>query len=190
MPHNNSAPGSDAAPRVTVNGETVQLVLEGLDALPDEQAREARAIFEAKGFAEVDGDAWHSQETWLAALREIATTVEGRALRSLGRQIPKTTVWPDGVETVPDAIASINDAYRLNHRGPELGAYAFDRTDDHKGRVTTTTPYPCLFDIGIVEGVIREFSPTVTTTALTFVHEVSDTCREDGGDKCTYAVRW
>lgn len=192
MPHDGSSSSQSTAADdpVTVNGTTIGIVLDGLDALPDGQVAEARAIFDANGFGDVDPDTWYPQTAWLAALRDVGATVEGHALRSLGRHIPKTTVWPPDVTTVPDAIASINDAYRMNHRGPELGAYAFERTADRRGRVSTTTSYPCPFDVGIVEGVIREFSPTVTTTALAFVHEVSGTCREDGGDQCTYAVRW
>jgi hypothetical protein len=175
---------------VTVSGETIRIVLDGLDALPADQVDETRAIFEANGFGDVDADTWYSQEAWLAALRDVAATVGSRALRSLGQHVPKTTVWPPDVTTVPDAIASINDAYEMNHRGAELGGYAFEHTDDHRGRVSSTTPYPCPFDVGIIEGVIREFSPTVTTTALAFVHEASDSCREAGGDECTYVVRW
>lgn len=190
-------PDSSSLPRaasgdvaVTVNGETVRLVLDGIDALPADQRDETRAIFDANGFGDVDTDVWYSQADWLAAVRDIGETVGNQALRTLGRQIPKTTVWPDEVTNVPEGIASINDAYLLNHRGPELGAYDFSRTDDHQGRVTTTTPYPCPMERGIVEGVIREFSPTVTTTAMAFVHEVSDTCRDAGGERGTYVVRW
>jgi hypothetical protein len=175
---------------VTVSGETIRTVLDGLDALPPDGVDETRTIFEANGFRDVDPDKWYPRAAWLAALREVAATVGSDALRSLGQHVPKTTVWPPDVTTVPDAIASINDAYHMNHRGSELGAYTFRQTGDHRGRVTSTTPYPCPFDVGIVEGVIREFSPTVTTTALAFVHEVSDTCRADGGEQCTYAVRW
>lgn len=184
-------PGSvGAAGTVTVNGETIRKVLDGVPTLPDDQMEKTHAIFEARGIENVTADAWYSQEAWLAALEDLTVEVGSHALRSLGRHVPKTTVWPSDVTTVLDAIASIDAAYRMNHRGPELGAYTFERTDDHRGRVTTSTAYPCPFDVGIVEGVIREFSPTVTTTAMAFVHEVSEPCRGDGGDQCTYAVRW
>jgi hypothetical protein len=175
---------------VRVNGETVRNVLDGIDELPDERERAVRAIFDANGFRDVDDDAWYAQQAWLASLQAVAEAVGPRALQSLGRHVPKTTVWPSAVTTVPDAIASIDAAYRMNHRGPDLGEYGFIRTDDHQGRVTSTTPYPCRFDVGLVEGVVREFSPTVTATAMAFVHKVGDACRDDGGDRCTYAIRW
>ena len=192
MSHDSSSPSRSTATEdsVTVNGETIRTVLAGLDALPAGQADETRAIFDANGLGDVDADTWYAQEAWLAALRAVGTTVGPHALRELGRHLPKTAVWPADVTTVPDAIASITDAYRLHHRGPALGAYAFERIDDRQGRVTSTTPYPCPFDVGLVEGVIREFSPTVTTTAMAFVEEVGDSCRDDGGEQCTYAVRW
>lgn len=192
MSQDSSSPSRSAAGAtdVIVNGETVRMVLDGIDALPADQRDEVRAIFDANGLGDVDANTWYCQKPWLAALRAIGARIDGRALTSLGRHIPKTTVWPTDVTTVPDAIASINDAYRMNHRGPALGAYTFERTDDRQGRVTSTTRYPCSLDIGIVKGVIREFSPTVTTTALAFVHEVSESCRDDGGEECTYAVRW
>ena len=192
MSRDSSSPSrtTAAATNVTVNGETIRMVLDGADALPEDQRDEVRAIFDANGLGDVDADTWYAQEAWLTALREVGTTVGRQALRSLGRHVPKTAVWPPDVTTVPDAIASINDAYRLNHRGPALGAYTFQRAADRRGRVTTTTPYPCPFDVGLGEGVIREFSPMVTTTALAFVEEVGDPCRKAGGEQCTYTVRW
>ena len=72
---------------------------------------------------------------------------------------------------------------RADHRG-DVGGYAFRRIGERDGRVECTTPYPCAFDRGFVDGV----AATQGEELVCFT-EVG-ACRDDGADRCTYEIQW
>lgn len=175
---------------VNVYGETVLTVLDGLQTLPDDREDACREIFDAHGLADVHSDEWYSRQPLLASLREIGYSLGDETLTRLGRRVPKTTIWPADVTSPAEALASINKAYQLNHHGKGSGVYDFRQTGDRRGTVTVTTPYPCAYEMGIVEGALHELTSLDSTDTSVEVYEVGTTCRKDGGRHCTYDVQW
>jgi hypothetical protein len=173
---------------VEVKGQMVQAVVEeAMGRFTDQYRDRALTALEEEGIADPDPDGWYPQQAWLDAFETIAADLQLHVLARLGEQIPDVALWPEDPQTVPEGLHSIDDAYRQNHRGGDIGYYRFERTDEQRGQVTCYNPYPCPFDRGIVRGVAREYAPV---DGFVFVEETGERCRREGADTCTYTVYW
>lgn len=181
---------SSVDPSVEVNGRIVRLVVDGLRDLPDEHETRSREILTRHGLEDPNRDDWYPLVEFLDALEAIGTTLGDETLARLGTMIPEGAAWPSNVETASEGFATVDEAYQLNHRGGDIGYYEFDEVADRERRVTCANPYPCAFDKGIIEGTLRAFSRNFSYTPMVFLHETSERCRADGGEKCTYRVSW
>lgn len=171
------------APGVEVNGAAILSVIEGMGAL----ARPER-ILARHGIVDPERGKWYPQQAWLDAFKEISESVGPATLRAIGAKIPKVALWPPGVNTVEKALASIDVAYHMNHRGGEIGRYRFDQASERSARMICDNPYPHDFDLGIIEATAQRFAPK---DMLVFVrHDNSQPCRKKGADSCTYTIYW
>jgi hypothetical protein len=171
------------APGVEVNGAAILSVVEGMGAFI-----KPRKILARYGIVDPKAGEWYSQQAWLDAFKEIAERIGPATLRVIGNKIPEVALWPPGVDTVEKALASIDVAYHMNHRGGEIGHYHYQRINEQSARMVCDNPYPDDFDLGIIEATARRFSPEGT---LVFVrHDDSQPCRKKDGDSCTYLVVW
>lgn len=172
------------APGVEVCGAAVLSVVEGMDLSKTMALR----ILKAHGITDPAKETWHPQQAWLDAFREISEKVGPATLRRIGTKIPETALWPPTVRTVEDALASIDVAYHMNHRKGEIGHYSFEKTGEKSGKMVCGNPYPCEFDLGIVEATARKFAPP--GAAASVKHDDSQPCRRKGADSCTYRIKW
>ena len=102
-----------------------------------------------------------------------------KAIATLVQQAPR--------EQPDEVLRSIDEAYRRNHRGGDIGFYRFESTGERSGEVTCENPYPCEFDRGLIRAVARRYAPV---ESFVFVEERGDRCRRRGDDACTYTVSW
>lgn len=167
---------------VEIKGQAVLSVIAGVPDVFEDRARE---ILADNGIEEIDADSWHSQEAYLDAYRQITEQVGETTLQQVARSTPDNAEWPPDVETPMDALESIDDAYHLNHRGGEIGSYDVTSTGETSAEVRCETPYPCIYDQGLVEGTVGAFNDGFAN-----INEVGDDCREDGADACVYEVEW
>lgn len=177
-------------PAVEVHGRTILAVTDEALARFDESYRErAHTTLADRGIADPEPDAWYPQADWLAVFECLTETLEPHVLDRLGEQIPAVADWPEnGIDGVEDGLRSIDAAYRRNHRGGDIGSYAFESIGDREGVVTARTPYPCVYDRGIVRAVARRDAPV---DSFVIVEERDDgPCRRTGGEYCTYTVTW
>lgn len=173
---------------VEVNGQTVRTIVEeGMGRFTDAYRERAVAALAEEGVTDPTPGEWYPQQAWLNAFETIADQLQPHVLDRLGEQLPGIADWPDGFETVPDGLRSIDEAYRRNHRGGEIGHYRFEQTEDRAGELTCHTPYPCPFDRGIARAVATRYAPV---DAFVFIEETGTTCRRDGDDTCVYTVYW
>jgi len=173
---------------VEVNGRTVlSVVEEGMGRFSDAYRERAIDALAAEGIRDPSPEEWYPQQAWLDAFETIATDLQPHVLDRLGEQLPDVADWPVGSATVPAGLRGIDDAYRRNHRGGEIGEYRFERIDDRAGEVTCHTPYPCPFDRGLIRGVAKEHAPV---DSFVFIEETGSSCRREGGDACAYTVYW
>jgi hypothetical protein len=173
---------------VEVKGQTVLRVVEtAMGRFSEEYRDRANAALAEEDIVDPDPDEWYLQQAWLNAFETIADDLEPHVLDRLGEQLPSIAAWPTDIDTVPDALGSIDDAYQRNHRGGDIGFYRFTQTGDRVGDVTCHNPYPCPFDRGLIRGVAKQYAPV---DAFVFIEETGDDCRREGGDACTYTVHW
>ena len=172
------------APGVQVNGQTVLSVVKGMGAF----ALTASQILERHGIKTPDPMGWYPQQAWLDAFQEIAKSIGPRTLNQIGQSIPANAKFPPGIDSVEKALASIDAAYHMNHRGGEIGRYTYTKTGENKGVMLCRNPYPCDFDRGIIESVVRRFMPARSTPNI--LHDTAKPCRAKQGDSCTFLISW
>ena len=167
---------------VQVNGQTVLSVVNGMGAF----AATGKGVLERHGIKAPDAAAWYPQQAWLDAFQEIAQSIGPRTLSLIGQSIPKNARFPPGIDTVEKALASLNAAYHMNHRGGDIGRYAFTKTGPKAGVMECRNPYPCEFDSGIIQAVLRRFG----AVGAKVTHDASKPCRSKQGDSCTLLISW
>jgi hypothetical protein len=173
---------------VEVRGRTVLAVVDDALARFSEAYRgTARDALAANGIDDPSAEEWYPQQAWLDTFETIAADLEPHILDRLGEQVPDVAEWPSSPSTVEEGLRSIDDAYRRNHRGGDIGHYGVESTGDRTATVTCLTPYPCEFDRGLVRAVARRYAPI---ESFVFVEERGDRCRRTGDDACVYTVAW
>jgi hypothetical protein len=172
---------------VEVSGELVGSVVKGLGVFSEEYAKGARAVLAEADIDGVGTDDWYPQPAWLSAFRRIADNVRPTVLTRVGEQIPRFTAWPHDIDSVPDALRSVDEEHQRLHRGGDIGYYRFTYVEERCGEVSAYTPHPCAFDRGLVRGIASEHAPMDASVTL---EETGSSCRMDGANECTYAVYW
>jgi hypothetical protein len=137
-----------------------------------------------QGLANIKPDGWYPAQKWLSAFRQIRDSVGTKALLQIGMQIPESAQFPPQVNSAQTALASIDMAYHMNHRGGEIGIYGYAPTGETSADVFCQNPYPCSFDEGIVTAMARRFEPRARV-----IHDPAS-CRDKGGRSCLFHVRW
>jgi hypothetical protein len=169
-----------AQPTVEVNGTTITSTLEGsaIKGLTEK-------ILSEEGLpTNPVADKWYPQQKWLNVLRKIHQKYGSLNLKMIGKKIPETANFPPEVNNIEAGLDAIGMAYRMNHRGGEIGYYKYVKTGDREGYVEAQNPYPCDFDIGIVEGMAKRFVPAAS------VRHIDGECRKNHGIYCRYKVNW
>ncbi|MEI7812279.1 MAG: hypothetical protein WCJ01_07625 [Ignavibacteria bacterium] len=170
--------------KVEVNGQTVLAVIKGMGAMKSVGNR----LLEEAGLYNVTENGWYSQQKWLNAFKVIAEKVGKHTLRSIGNSIPESAKFPPHINDIHSALASIDIAYKLNHRNGEIGFYRYKKVSDNEAEMFCKNPYPSEFDYGIIEAVSKKFAdPGVYPKVIT---DTTKESRTKGGESCTFIVRW
>lgn len=182
---------------IEVNGQTILSVVKGAGVF-EQTARKYLANHNL-GEVKDSGDAWYSQQDWLDTFQEIQTTVGRQTVFLIGKKIPETAIFPPQIQTIEDALASIDVAYHLNHRKDRkvmfdpatgrmlegIGHYGYKLAEPKHSVLVCENPYPCHFDRGIITTMAYRFDFDAKV-----VHDDAAPCRDKGGESCTYHVRW
>jgi len=169
---------------VEVNGETVLSVVDGMGAMKTM----AVSILEGAGIKSPKPGQWYKQQSWLNAFKKISDSVGPNTLSQIGQKIPENAQFPPDFDTVEKALAAIDVAYHMNHRGGEIGHYTYKAEGPRRATMECANPYPCDFDRGIITAMARRFAPTGGAVRVT--HDDAKPCRKQSGESCTYHVSW
>jgi hypothetical protein len=186
-------------PEMEVNGQTVLSIVDGLGI----HVKQAYEILSQNGINDPQPDQWYSQQSWLDAFREIALKLGPELLFKIGRQIPGDADWPSRIKTMEDALASIDVAYHMNHRlkgeilynsrsgkmQEGIGHYRYEPAGPRSARMVCLNPYPCEFDRGIIEATMLRYKDQGAGD-ISVIHEAPGPCRDQGGESCSYLVKW
>ncbi|NDJ36911.1 MAG: hypothetical protein GYB64_19850 [Chloroflexi bacterium] len=165
-------------PAVEVNGRTILATIAGVGPL-------ATQLFTDRGIETIDPQGWYSQQMWLDVLKEL--TDRGIAMQLAGMSIPQNADFPPDIDGIHAALASIDVAYRMNHRGGEIGSYQYEKIGPTHARLICDNPYPSDFDYGIIYQMATVFSPPGTSIT---VERAPAPSRLNGDDTCIYDVMW
>ncbi len=190
-------------PGIECLGQTVWTIVDAFDLFK----RIPSHILVEEGLGELGDDdvvrlvptGWYSQEAWLRAFQRIAESVGESKLYGIGLRIPENAKFPPHIQTIEDAIASIDVAYHMNHRKAGsvmfdpttgrmlegIGHYNYAKVGPRAIRSVCANPYPCSFDRGILTTMARRFE-----RGATIAHDDSRPCRRRGNDECTYMINW
>jgi hypothetical protein len=172
-------------PCIEVSGEALQAMVSGISyAAPDL----GKKILTAHGIAAPQPGRWYPQRAWLNAFHEIASTLGPNTLFVIGHTIPAMARFPPRIHSIQRALSAIDEAYHMNHRGGEIGSYAFEPTGPGAGRVVCRNPYPSDFDRGIIQGVAERFRSPENRISVHL--DYGAPTRKSGADSCTFLVTW
>lgn len=141
-----------------VNGRSVRSVVEGVGQFSSAYKERTLNILDNHGLPEPEEGEWYSMQAYLDAFEELSDTVGPKTVTKIGSEIPSVVDWPPEVGTVEEALTSLDDVYRMNHRGEDLGYYEFEPTGDASGVMECRNPYPPELDEGLLKGVAEKFS--------------------------------
>ena len=170
--------------KVEVNGEVIAALVDGMGAF---KPMGLQALGE-HGIPDPQPGKWYPQQAYLDAFKKIADKLGAATLKGVGKKILEKAAWPLNINCAEKALASVDVAYHMNHRGGGIGRYRFEKTGDRAGKMICETPYPCAFDLGILEAAAKKFAPADALVRVT--HDDRQPCRNKGGESCTYLVSW
>jgi hypothetical protein len=174
------------SPNVQVSGAGVLTLVAGMEAFEEM----ALQILAKHGIIDPKENEWYPCQPYLDAYREIAETIGPYRLKRIGRAAPERALWPPDIDSIEKALASIDAAYHMNNRGDEVGHYHFEKTGERSGKMECYNPYPCSFDIGLIEATATKLAPPGTTVTVRHESDDQQPCRQEGGERCTYHISW
>lgn len=172
---------------VEVNGQTASAIIEAVTLGKEHRI----AVLAKHGIVNPRADVWYLQKKWLMAFEEIASTIGQSTLFNIGKAIPETAKFPPEIDTLEKALHAIDMAYKMNHRGGEIGYYkvlSFD-SKQRQAIMECKNPYPSEFDRGIIMAMLRKFRPK-DSIRYDVVLDLSKPTRLNGSDACSYTITW
>lgn len=154
----------------------------------------------ADGIVQFERDRWYPVARWLATFERIGREYGESMLGQVGFAVPKNAIFPPFVTDIDSALKSVDIAYHMNHAldgeamfSPVtgnmlegIGHYGYLRVPGKKQIIAEcTNPYPCPFDLHLLQAMAQRFESTATVT-----HDPTKPCRKQGGPSCTYIVKW
>lgn len=139
----------------------------------------------------IDVEGWYKQQNWLDAFREVAQ-MNFMSLVAIGMKIPDNATWPPDIKTAHDALASIDVAYQMNHRGGKIGGYHYKVTGNRSGEMMCDNPYPSDFDYGIIYRTVQKFRTDTDEEKTGIIVKRNNDIpnRLTGAEQCIYTITW
>ncbi len=169
------------APEIEVSGGNILSLLAALGSFRSM----GEELLAEQGVSGVVAQGWYPLQGFLAALESISRKVGPHTLFQIGRRIPDHIFLPAKLNSFEDICAAFDAAFNLNHRGGDAGGIGYQVTGSRSATIVTSTPYPCDFDRGVIQGFFQRFMDS----RVSVVHDEERACKAVGGTCCTYLVR-
>jgi hypothetical protein len=139
-------------PKAMVRAANVQATIDAFKLVPIM----ARRIIDKHhlNLADLRQDKFVLVQRWLDALQEIQQVVGNDKLRAVGRAIVENADFPPHFVDAETMLLASDEIYHLNHIG-DVGRYDVKRMPDGVIRVRCETPYPRMFEWGVIEGMTK-----------------------------------
>jgi hypothetical protein len=139
-------------PKATVRAANVRATLDAFKLVP----LMAKRLIERHDLnvADLRPENFILVQRWLDALKEIQTEIGGNKLREVGRNIVEAAEFPPHFTDAETMLMASDEIYKMNHRG-NVGQYVVTREPDKSIIVRCETPYPRMFEWGVIEGMTK-----------------------------------
>jgi hypothetical protein len=153
------------------------------------KARGEKVVARHLGVADIgtDPEARFAAVPFLRAMGELQDQFGAPFMRKVGSFIFDKAVFPPGIDTIEKGMQLVNVAYYMNHSAEavgRIGGYHWMPDGARSGTMRLDNPYPCAFDLGIIETIARRFETSAN------VEHLPGGCRHEGSDECRYRVTW
>ncbi|MDY7227777.1 hypothetical protein [Hyalangium rubrum] len=176
---------SDPYPNCQVNGQAVLSIVGGMEVV---QARALRILAE-NGISPLKPEGWYPLTHVLNSFKLIFEKIGPSTVRAIGRKTPDTARFPPDIDSLEKGLRAIDVAYHMAHRGSEqIGGYHFEPRDRRSAKMMCDNPYPCDFDLGMVEAICDRFRPKDALWVR--IEHDPKSCRRRGDTSCTYLITW
>jgi hypothetical protein len=170
-------------PGVVIYGTSILSMVDGMGAFRSN----ALKILEENGIKDIKPNNLYSQQKFLNSLKIIYERLGDVTIKVIGMKIPDKVQLPSNIESIDQILHSIDRIYNMNHQGGDCGHYKFEKTGKSEGIIVVDTPYPCSFDIGLIEAFMNKFREDGSIPSL---KHHSEECRMKGAPACEYRVKW
>ncbi|MEM9554401.1 MAG: hypothetical protein AAGC60_09090 [Acidobacteriota bacterium] len=174
---------SEAHAKTEVSGRVVLSIIGVMGAFKTV----AREILGANGLGEAQPESWYPLDRFLGCFDTVAQRIGPNTVTAIGRHISATGPAPSEVHNLEEAFNVLDEAYRREHRGGDVGHYAYIATGERSCTIVSTTPYPPNFDEGVIQALVERFEPD-SLVDVRIDHQAES--RRDGGSSCTFLVNW
>jgi hypothetical protein len=139
-------------PKATVRAANVKATLDAFRLVPHigKQIVEKHEL----NVSDLRPDRFILVQRWLDALKEIQDVVGANKLRSVGRGIVENADFPPHYVDAETMLMDSDAIFKMNHRG-DVGRYVVTRAGDGTIVVRCETPYPRMFERGVIEGMTK-----------------------------------
>ncbi|HEY8379826.1 MAG TPA: hypothetical protein VIK91_25220 [Nannocystis sp.] len=141
-------------------------------------------ILRHHGLEKIDENQWYDLNTARSIYYTVGEQVGERSLHAVGLEMIRTAQFPPGVDDLKSLLMSLDAAYRLNCRGPEIGRITCEFEDDHTALVVFATPFPCALSRGILQGCVKKFAGDA------IIEHGPEGCVDRGDPSCCYQITW
>ena len=145
--------------------------------------KRGETILQEHGITDVDVHGWYPLPAYVDSLRTIGEKMGPNTLLQIGKQIPNHIPLPPGLDSFEKVAASFGVAFDMNHRGFPPNSITYRMTTDRSAVISTSTPYPCEFDRGVILG----FFQTLLQARVNSTHDEGG-CKNTGAPVCTHTV--
>lgn len=137
----------------------------------------------ARGFVLDAPQTWYDLEAWLLLLGDLAR--HNIDLAQLGMMMGGGYPF-SGVETIAQALTQLGQDYVSTHNQP-ADAWVVGQQGPRMVCVTTRTPYPDEFELGLIQAVAERFAPPHSTVNVQQFHSMP---RLVAYNNRTYIISW
>ncbi len=146
--------------------------------------RISQKLLSDAGVDRTDPARWYDFDWASSIYYKIEAQVGRGALIEVGRKMIESAEYPPGIDSIHTLLMSLDQAYRLNARGPGIGEITCTIEDEHSATLIWTPRFPCALNIGIMEGSCSRYG------AKALVEHGAGGCIDDGASACVYHVSW
>ena len=173
------------SPNGEVVGESILALVEGMGAFKST----ALKLLEEKGVVDPKPGKWYNLQAYLDAYRNIYEKLGDMTLKVIGMKVPEKAVLPPDLDSIEKLLLGglLDKAYHMNVRGGDIGSYQFKITKKGKGIMTCTNPFPCSFDMGLINGFMNKLR---VSGSIPLVKHIDGSCRMNGDHMCNYELSW